>query len=169
LSQPLRRIFESANFVFAGSTKKVAYEGKLEGVHVVPVQAITAVIYTITALVGTYLYLQSYFVPALMLTMVLTQAWRAISEALRADFRGNAGILSAYQVMAILAIIYLFFVMMIFEAAASPANILTGLNSLWNPMVLILCQAHWLAVFLITGRSMVTGSTLTFFVHQDRI
>jgi hypothetical protein len=169
LSQPLRRIFESASFVFAGPTKKVAYEGKLEGVHVVPIQAVTAVIYTITALVGTYLYLESYFAPALMLTVVLTQAWRVLSEALRADFRGNARILSAYQVMAILVIICHFFVVMFFEAVAPQANILTGLNSLWNPMVLILCQAHWLAVFLITGRSMVTGSTLTFFVHQDRI
>jgi hypothetical protein len=169
LSQPLRRIFESANFVFAGSTKKVAYEGNLEGVHVVPVQAITAVIYTITALAGTYLYLESYFVTALMLTAVLTQAWRVLSEILRADFRGNARVLSAYQVMAILVIIHQLFVVMIFKTAASPADILSGLNSLWNPMILILCQAHWLAVFLITGRSMVTGSTLTFFVHQDRI
>jgi hypothetical protein len=169
LSQPLRRIFGSANFVFAGSTKKVAYEGNLEGVHVVPVQAITAVIYTFTALGGTYLYMESYFVTALMLTMTMTQAWRALSEILRADFRGNVRILSAYQVMAILVIIYLFFVVMHFEAATSTADILNGLNSVWNPMVLLLCQAHWLAVFLITGRSMVTGSTLTFFVHQDRI
>jgi hypothetical protein len=169
LSQPLRRVFESINFVFTGSTKKVVYEGKLEGVHVVPVQAITAVIYTTTALAGTYLYLESYFVTALMLTMVLTQAWRVLSEILRADLRGNFRVLSAYQVMAILVIIYHLFVVMIFEAATPPADILTGLNSLWNPMVLLLCQAHWLAVFLVTGRSMVTGSTLTFFVHQDRI
>jgi hypothetical protein len=169
LSRPLCRIFESVNFVFAGSTKKVAYEGNLEGVHVVPIQAITAVIYTITALAGTYLYLESHFIPALMLTIILTQAWRFLSEVLRADFRGNARIVSAYQVMAILAIIYLFFVPLIFEAATARADIHTGLNSLWNPMIILLCQAHWLAVFLITGRSMVTGSTLTFFVHQDRI
>jgi hypothetical protein len=169
LSQPLRRIFESVNFVFAGSTKKVAYEGNLEGVHVVPIQAITAVIYTITALAGTYLYLESYFVTALMLTIVLTQAWRVLSEILRADLRGGARILSAYQVMAILVIIYHFLVLLIFEAATSSADLLNGLNSLWNPMALLLCQAHWLAIFLITGRSMVTGSTLSFFVHQDRI
>jgi hypothetical protein len=169
LSRPLRRIFESANFVFAGSTKKVAYEGNMEGVHVVPVQALTAVIYTITALAGTYLYLKSYFVTALMVTMILTQVWRVLSEILRADLRGKARIISAYQVMALLVIGYLFFVVWIFEADAAAADLLTGINALWHPLVLLLCQAHWLAIFLITGRSMVTGSTLTFFVHQDRI
>jgi hypothetical protein len=40
---------------------------------------------------------------------------------------------------------------------------------LWNPAALLFCQALWLAVFLITGRSMVTGSTLSFFVRSDRI
>jgi len=34
---------------------------------------------------------------------------------------------------------------------------------------LLFCQALWLAVFFITGRSMVTGSTLSFFVRGDRI
>jgi prolipoprotein diacylglyceryl transferase len=169
LSQPLRRIFGSANFVFAGATKKVAYEGNMEGVHVVPIQAITAIIYTVTALVGTYLYLESYVVTALLLTMILTQVWRILSEILRADFRGKARIFSAYQLMAILVIVYLSVIVISFPAEILPADILTGLNLLWNPVILLLCQAHWLAIFLITGRSMVTGSTLTFFVHQDRI
>ncbi len=101
--------------------------------------------------------------------MILTQAWRALSEKLRADFRGIARKLSAYQAMAILVIIYQFFVVMNFEAAISPADIRNGLNTVWNPIVMLLCQVHWMAVFLITGRSMVTGSTLTFFIHQDRI
>lgn len=169
LSEPLRRIFDSVNFVFAGSTKKVAYEGKMEGEQVVPVQALTAVIYTIAALAGTYLYLESYFVTALLLTMIVTQAWRILSEILRADFRGKIKLFSAYQIMAFLAIIYLFLVVMRFASASSPVDILAGINSLWNPVILLLCQALWLVIFLITGRSMVTGSTLTFYVHQDRI
>jgi hypothetical protein len=169
LPNPLRRIFGSANFVFAGSTKKVAYEGNMEGVHVVPIQAITAVIYTVTALAGTYLYLESYVVTALMLTMILTQVWRVLSEILRADFRGKARIFSAYQLMAIFVIIYLSVFVMSFPAENPPVEILAGLSSLWDPVILLLCQAHWLGIFLITGRSMVTGSTLTFFVHQDRI
>jgi hypothetical protein len=48
-------------------------------------------------------------------------------------------------------------------------EIVAGLNLLWNPAVLLFCQALWLAVFLITGRSMVTGSKLSFFVRADRI
>jgi hypothetical protein len=48
-------------------------------------------------------------------------------------------------------------------------DIAAGLGMLWNPAVLLFCQALWLAVFLFTGRSMVTGSTLSFFVRSDRI
>jgi len=48
-------------------------------------------------------------------------------------------------------------------------EITAGLGLLWNPAVLLFCQALWLAVFLITGRSMVTGSTLSFFVRSDRV
>ncbi|MBO0720522.1 MAG: prolipoprotein diacylglyceryl transferase [Blastocatellia bacterium] len=169
LAKPLRRIFESANFVFAGSTKKVAYEGNMEGMQVVPVQAMTAVIYTVTALAGTYLYLKSYFVTSLMLVMITTQVWRILSEILRADFRGKANFFSAYQLMAILIIVYLFVIVMVFAGAAPGADLMAGFNSLWNPLILLLCQANWLTIFLITGRSMVTGSTLTFFVHRDRI
>jgi hypothetical protein len=44
-----------------------------------------------------------------------------------------------------------------------------NLGMLWNPAVLLFCQVLWLAVFLVTGHSMVTGSKLSFFVRADRI
>ena len=169
LSPAFRRVFETVNFVFAGATKKVAYEGNLEGVRVIPVQAMTAVTSTVIALAGTYLYLESYFISALNITLVLTQVWRIFSENLRADFRGETNVFSAYQAMAFFAIAYLVCITAIFGAVDLSTNIVKGLNSLWNPVVLLLCQILWLTVFLITGRSSVTGSTLTFFVHQDRI
>jgi hypothetical protein len=52
---------------------------------------------------------------------------------------------------------------------AETPEIAAGFSLLWNPAVLLFCQALWLAVFLITGRSVVTGSTLSFFVRADRI
>jgi len=165
----LRRVFESIHFVFAGATKKAAYEGNLEGVCVVPIQAITAVLFTLIALAGTYLYLESRFAAALIATMAATQLWRFLSEILRADARGKARRFSAYQAMALIAIVYLIFIAAFFDTVVAPTDVSAGLGLLWSPSVLIFCQRLWLTVFLITGRSMVTGSTLTFFVHQDRV
>ncbi|MGH9843128.1 MAG: hypothetical protein ACREEM_30690 [Blastocatellia bacterium] len=121
------------------------------------------------ALAGAYLYLQSHFVATLVFTMAGTQAWRFLSEMLRADVRGQATSFSAYQAMALVAILYLIGIAAFTETAAPAAEIAAGLNLLWNPAVLLFGQALWVAVFLTTGRSMVTGSTVWFFVHQDRI
>src|SRR5262249_35618987 len=127
LSPLLRKIFKSVNFIFAGSTKKVSYEGQMEGVRVVPIQALTAVIYTMAALAGTYLYLKSRFVVALLLTMVLTQAWRFLSEILRADHRGSVKPITTYQVMAPVILIYLIAVVVYVVNNSLPAAITTAL------------------------------------------
>jgi hypothetical protein len=169
LSPRLSRLFKSAHFVFTGATKKAAYEGHLEGTRVVPVQALTAVTATLTALTGTYLYLESRFTAALIMVMATTQTWRVLSEALRADFRGPGRSFSTYQVMALCLILYLILIVDLFDAVALPTQLPAGLAALWDPAVLLLCQALWSIIFLATGRSMVTGSTLTFFVHRDRI
>jgi hypothetical protein len=165
----MRRVFNSLHFVFAGATKKVAYEGGMEGVRVVPIQAITAVAFTLIALAGAHLYLQSRFTASLVLTMTATQLWRFFSEMLRADVRGPGRCFSAYQAMALVAITYLAGVAAFTQSEAPQAEIAVGLRLLWDPSVLLFGQALWVAVFLTTGRSMVTGSTVSFFVHQDRI
>src|SRR5262249_31306912 len=90
LSPRMRRLFESLSFTFAGATKKVAYEGSLEGVRVAPVQGIYAVVYTVIALAGSYLFLKSYFTASLLFAAVGTQLLRFLSEKLRADMRGKA-------------------------------------------------------------------------------
>jgi len=170
LSPRMRRLFESFCFTFAGATKKVAYEGSLEGVRVAPVQAITAVVFTVIALAGAYLFLKSYFTASLFIAAAGTQVWRFLSEKLRADMRGKSQKISAYQVMALLMAPYAAAVVLIFSGGQTDIpEIAAGLGLLWNPAVLLFCQALWLAVFLITGRSMVTGSTLSFFVRADRI
>jgi len=166
----MRRLFESFSFTFAGATKKVAYEGSLEGVPVAPVQAITAVVFIIIAIAGAYLFLKSYFTASLLFAAAGTQAWRFLSEKLRADMRGKSHKISAYQVMALLMAPYVAAVVLISPGGqAKIPEIAAGLGLLWNPAVVLFCQALWLVVFLITGRSMVTGSTLSFFVRADRV
>jgi hypothetical protein len=170
LSPQLQRWFNSLSFTFAGETKKAAYEGRLEGVRLVPVQAITSIIFVFIALVGTYLFLQSHFKTAMLLTLLATQIWRFLSEMLRADVRGKAEKISAYQVMALLMVVYSAIIPFVFPSALSQTiAIADGLAVLWNPAVIIFCQAVWLVIFLITGRSSITGSTLSFFVHRERI
>jgi hypothetical protein len=173
LSPRMRRLFESFSFRFAGATKKVAYEGSLEGAPVAPIQAITAVVFILIALAGAYLFLKSHFIASLLFAAAGTQAWRFLSEKLRADHRGNTQKISAYQVMALLIAPYAAAVVLFFPIGRIEipgiTDIAAGLGMLWNPAVLLFCQALWLAVFLFTGRSMVTGSTLSFFVRSDRI
>ncbi len=170
LSPRMRRLFGPFSFTFAGATKKAAYEGSLEGVRVAPIQAITAVVLILIALAGAYLFLKSYFTASLLFTMTGTQVWRFLSEKLRADMRGKSQKISAYQVMALSLAPYSAVIALLFpNGQTAIPNITAGLGLLWDPAVMLFCQALWLAVFLLTGRSVVTGSTLSFFVHTDRI
>ena len=169
ISPRLRRLFERYSFVFTGRTKKVAYEGGLEGEKVVPVQAITAVLFVATALLAAGAFLRGHHRTALGLSFVVTQAWRVISETLRADYRGG-GKVSAYQVMALAGIGYLLVTLPFLPVGPRlQADVLTGLRVLWDPSVILFLEGLCLAIFLYTGRSVVTGATLSFHVHRDRI
>ncbi|MGH9768107.1 MAG: hypothetical protein ACREAB_11785 [Blastocatellia bacterium] len=166
----MRRLFEPLSFRFAGATKKVAYEGSLEGAPVAPILAITAIVLIVIALVGAYLFLKSHFTASLLFATTGAQMWRFLSEKLRADARGKAHNISAYQVMALSMTLYAAGITLLFPGGRTETpEIAAGLGSLWNPAVLLFCQALWLVVFLMTGRSMVTGSTLSFFARTDRI
>jgi hypothetical protein len=169
LSPRLRRVFESISFTFVGPTRKAVYEGGLEGARVVPIQAITACVLALIALTGAYLFLNAHYVAALISVTMATQVWRFVSETLRADDRGKAKKVTAYQVMALVIIVYAIGVAVFSPVEATTMNISAGLRSLWDPAVLLFCQALWLAIFLHTGRSMVTGATLSFFVHKERV
>jgi uncharacterized membrane protein YccF (DUF307 family) len=165
-----QRLFARLSFEFSGAMKKAAYAGGLEGVRVVPIQALTACVYALLALGGTYLFLRGWFTAALLLPLTLTQLWRFGSELLRADERGPSQRISAYQVMALSMIGY---VALASWWLATPAHITPdlgrGLRTLWQPAVLLLSQALWLTLFWHTGRSMVTGAQMTFFVQRERI
>ncbi len=165
----LKRLFRGRSFVFFGSTKKIAYAGGLEATEVIPIQAVTAVFYTISGLIAAGMYLSSHLTGAFLLATIATQGWRSFSETLRADYRGT-GSISAYQIMGMVGVVYA--IAAAFFLAHEPTglpDLSVGLKSLWNPALILFLQIIWLVLFYYTGRSTVTGATLRFHVHQDRI
>jgi len=165
----LQKIFRHCNFVFDGHTRKIAYAHGFAGVQVVPVQALTAVIYCSAGLVSLYLYAKSHFTAAFLVSMLVTQIWRFGSEFLRADYRGESRI-SKYQLMAALAVVFSFVMAYLFPAAPAAApSIAAGLKSLWQPSLIIFLQLLWVMVFVYTGKSQVTGAQISFHVLKDRI
>ena len=165
----LQRLFAGRTFIFYGKTRKIAYAGGLEGERVLPVQALTAFIYSCSALAATGLFLNSRYALAFFLALSSTQSWRVFSETLRADHRG-AGTFSAYQVMGLISLFYgMAIILLSPNGSAAPPDIAKGLTSLWHPAPLLFLQLTWLIIFSYTGRSTVTGATLSFHVHHDRI
>lgn len=165
----LQLLFNRANFIFYGSTKKVVYEAHLAGEKLIPIQAVTCVLYTLGALIGSYLFLIGLFTPALIFTIALTQLWRIFSETLRADFRGF-GSISAYQKMGMVSVLYILGVVYFVHAAPYvDPEILDGIGVLWNPFVILGLQLLWLVFFFTFGRSTVTTSTISFELIRKHI
>lgn len=164
-----RVLFAKLNFIFYGDIKKVAYESQLHGRKLIPIQAITCVLYTLGALIGSYLFLNGAFTQALLFTMMLTQLWRIFSETMRADFRGFSKI-SVYQKMGLLSVIYMLGIC--YFVSSPPAivpDIAYGVQVLWNPGVIIGLQLLWLVFFITFGRSTVTTSTVSFDLIKENI
>jgi Prolipoprotein diacylglyceryl transferase len=164
-----RRMFAARHVVFIGETKKMAYESGLERVPLIPIQAITATFLIATGLLGLLLFLQGAPAEAFVITVMLSQGWRVVSEFFRADYRGDRR-LSAYQVMALLGVGYGIAVV----SLAPPAfigrpDVLVGLKVLWAPSVIVSLEILWLLLFLFMGRSKVTASQIVFSVLKDRI
>ncbi len=164
-----QKIFRRRNFVFWGKTKKIAYAGELEGRPVIPIQALTAVLYTGTGLLGFYLFLKGLALAAFIVTMLITQVWRFLSEFLRADYRGQNRI-SAYQIMTLLALGYMLIIVpIIAEPYHVVPNLLAGLLSLWNPGLIIFLAVLWVVAFVYTGKSEVTCSSIDIQVVRKNI
>jgi hypothetical protein len=163
------RLFNRLAFVFTGATKKAVYEGNLAGVKLVPIQGLTCTLYTATALFACYLFLQGYYRSAFLLSLVVSQVWRVLSEMLRADFRGFTAI-SAYQKMGLAAIAYGCALSLFVPSPLGPLPEITrGLALIFNPLLILGLQLLWVSLFFIFGRSMVTSASLSFAVRHDRI
>lgn len=163
----LRRLAAPFSVVFQGPNKKAAYAAGLGGQPLVAVQAITAVVYTAAGLAGVALFLQGRFRGAYLLCILTTQLWRGLSEFLRADFRGGQKI-SAYQYFAGIAALAGLIYGLALPSSPLPTDLLRGLGLLWHPAFILGSGAVGLIIFLFTGRSQITGSYLSFFVHSDR-
>ncbi|SEA26856.1 Prolipoprotein diacylglyceryl transferase [Desulfuromusa kysingii] len=165
----LRELFSRWHFIFHGETRKICYASDLEGEPVVPVQALTAILYLLIGLLGIEFYLYGHFAAAFASVLLITQLWRFFSEFLRADFRGNNKF-SAYQIMGLLVIPYALLCAYFFNSAPTThPDLLQGLQNLWQPATLLFLQIVWLVLFAYTGRSTVTGAQLSFHIHRDRI
>ena len=164
----IQKCFGRFYMVFSGQTKKIAYASDLEGEKVIPIQIITAALYSISALLGTWLFLNGFFALALAETLLVTQVWRILSEFFRADFRGSLRI-TPYQLMAAGGIIYSMGVVFLFPVTPTLIQLGTGLTRLWNPWMILGVQVVWIASFLYTGQSSVTGSKISFHVNHSKI
>jgi hypothetical protein len=165
----IQKIFRRRNFVFRGKTKKIVYAGRLEGRAVIPIQALTAVLYTGTGLLCFYFFLKGFALSVLAVALFVTQSWRFVSEFLRADYRGR-GRISAYQIMTLLAMVYIFIVLIfVSEPDHASPHLISGLVSLWNPALIIFLAILWIIAFVYTGRSNVTCSSIDIQIIEKRI
>jgi hypothetical protein len=164
----VKRYLSWATFTFIGHTKKIAYAHQLDGQQIFAVQAVTVVLYTACALIATLLYLYGACAWAFFLCLLITQGWRFVSEFMRADYRGRHKI-SVYQIMSLLTIPYGLMMTILFPSTDQVADVLAGLQSLWDPTVILFLQVMGLGMFFRTGRSEVTGAGIMFYVNKDRI
>lgn len=165
----LQKLFRRHHFVFIGKTRKIAYAHGLEGCPVLPVQAVTATLYCGVGLVGVYLFLKGFFATAFLLTLMVSQLWRWVSECFRADFRGGRKI-SAYQWMSLASVLYaVALVILSAPTGIHAADFRLGFMLLWHPAALLCLQALWLTTLVFTGKSKVTHAFMAFHVREDRI
>jgi hypothetical protein len=165
----LAQLFRHWNFTFRGETKKIAYASGLQDVPVIPVQALTATLYTITGLVAVLLFLKSHYLLTFIITMLTTQLWRFISETMRADYRGG-GSFTAYQLMSVVATAYALAIgLWLARVPVLEASITDGLEVLWHPGMLLFLQLLWIVSFIYTGRSSVTESNLQIRICREKI
>lgn len=163
------RLFQRHNLVIHGPTKKAAYASGLAGEPLIPVQALTSAVFAVSGVAGLALFLLQHFRMAALLPVVASWGWRACSEWLRADYRGGARI-SVYQIMAVLAVLYLTaFVVFLPTAAAVRPNLQLALAQVASAAVLVPLEIFWIALFVYYGKSRVTASTLSFHLVEERL
>jgi len=165
----LQKLLSRRHFVFSGKMKKISYASGMEGMQVVPIQAMTSLVYILAGLTASFLFLKGSFGVAFLFTIAVTQGWRSLSETLRADYRGN-GRISAYQIMGILGIFLALALLFLLpaELAITP-DLPAGIEAAWHPAVVLFLQGLWGIVFVLFGKSMVTGVEISFHLNHDRI
>ncbi len=163
------KLFSKFYFIFEGKTKKISYHDCMDGVRVVPVQGITAVLYTVSGLVSLYLFMKGFYSGAFFVSLAVTQLWRFFSEFLRSDYRGG-GSISAYQWMSLFSIPYFVAYFNIIHSSSSGVpSLYQGLLYVWSPGVIIIAIILWIGALLYTGISTVTGAEVKIHVIKENI
>jgi Prolipoprotein diacylglyceryl transferase len=163
------QIFSRMNFVFHGATKKISYAAALEGIAVVPIQAITAWIHIFTGSVGFWLFMKGQIAASLLFVLVVSQGWRFLSEFMRTDFRG-AGRITAYQWMSLATIALALFYVELFRSSLAIPNLpsfVEGMKGIWAPGPLVVLQLLAAYVFVVTGKSSVTRSRMAMYLATE--
>jgi len=165
----MQRFMKNVCFVFYGKTKKIAYAHGLDGQKVIPVQALTSLIFCSSGLISVYLFLEGYYRSAFLQAVFVTQIWRLVSEFLRADYRGE-GKISVYQILSGISVGLAVIFCWVFPVdALLTGDVWTGLSAMWDPFVIILLQIIFVSTFIYTGKSQVTASITMFYVVRNRI
>src|SRR5262249_61799949 len=76
----VQKLLGGRHFVFTGEMKKISYASGMQGIQVVPIQAMTSIIYILAGLIATFLFLKGSLGVAFMLTIAVTKGWRLPSE-----------------------------------------------------------------------------------------
>jgi hypothetical protein len=164
----LARTFGRYNTVFYGKTKKAAYASGLDEEPLIPVQALTSIVFVVSGLVGLSCFLAEYRWLAVIIPVIGTWGWRVVAERLRADYRGE-GRISAYQAMSVAALIYLLVFALVVPNQGPQPNIIAGLSKISSLGALLFAQVSWAALFIYYGRSQVTSSFISFHLVKEQI
>lgn len=119
---------------------------------------------------SAYLFLQGRFGAAFLVAVLVTQAWRFVSEFLRLDHRGT-GKVSVYQFMSLAMAISSFLLVIAFGKAPLPPvpALSKGFAAVSNASYLVFIETLWVMMFLFLGRSTVTASALFLYVRRDKV
>ena len=132
-------------------------------------QALTSAVFAIAGLVGLTLFLAQQFRLAALVPVIASWGWRACAENLRADHRGGSRI-SAYQIMAIVSVLYLtIFLLLVPSSSGTAPDLSAAFPRIFSGAIMFPLQVFWVVLFLYYGRSRVTASTLSFRVVADRV
>ncbi len=164
----LARLFGRYNLVLHGRTKKAAYASGLDEEPLVPVQAVTSIVFALSGFAGLILFLAQRWRWALIIPVIGTWGWRALAENLRADHRGQSRT-SVYQIMSIIGLSYLIVAAFVIPAEGAAPDLALGLTQVSSTTVVVPLQVFWILMFLYYGRSRVTGSTVSFHVNEKAI
>ncbi len=164
----LAKLFRRYNLVLHGRTKKAAYASGLDEEPLIPVQAVTSIVFALAGFAGLILFLAQRWRLAMIIPVVGTWGWRTLAENLRADHRGHSRI-SAYQIMSVIGLSYLVVAGLVIPAEGAAPDVALGLAQITSTSVLVSLQAFWVVMFLYYGRSRVTGSTVSFYVNEKAI